>query len=55
MKAVMTQPTRTYMRAPAYPNAATLRQRFHRLVDTALVAASGAGIAAIILLLTALA
>lgn len=38
----------------SYPNAATRREVFHKLLDTALVAASGMGIAAIILLLSVL-
>ena len=33
-----------------YPNAATRRQVLHQLLDSALVAASGMGIAAMILL-----
>ncbi len=34
----------------AYPNAATRREIFHKALDAALVAASGMGIAAIVLL-----
>ncbi len=37
-----------------YPNAATGREVLHKLLDTALVAASGMGIAAIIMLLAIL-
>ncbi len=37
-----------------YPNAATRREVFQKLLDTALVAASGMGIAAMLLLLTVL-
>lgn len=37
-----------------YPNAATRREVFHKLLDTALVAASGMGIAAILLLFSVL-
>ena len=37
-----------------YPNAATRREMFHKLLDTVLVAASGMGIAAILLLLAVL-
>ena len=37
-----------------YPNAATRREVFHRLLDTALVAASGMGIAAMLLLFSVL-
>jgi hypothetical protein len=33
-----------------YPNAITPRQMFHRVLDILLVAASGAGIAAIVML-----
>ena len=33
-----------------YPNAATRREVFHKLLDTALLAASGMGIAAMLLL-----
>ena len=33
-----------------YPNAATRREVFHKLLDTALIAASGMGIAAMFLL-----
>lgn len=33
-----------------YPNAATRREVFHKVLDTLLVAASGMGIAAILLL-----
>ena len=36
-----------------YPNAATRREVLHKLVDLALVAASGMGIAAMLLLLMA--
>ena len=38
----------------SYPNAATRREIFQKLLDTALVAASGMGIAAILLLLSVL-
>ena len=38
----------------SYPTAATRRELFHKLLDTALVAASGMGIAAILLLLSVL-
>ena len=38
----------------SYPNAATRREVFHRLLDTLLVAASGMGIAAILLFMLAL-
>lgn len=37
-----------------YPNAATRREILHKLLDTALVAASGMGIAAMLLLFTVL-
>ena len=37
-----------------YPNAATRREVFHRLLDTTLVAASGMGIAAMLLLFSVL-
>ena len=49
----------TYKSAPnairfAYPNAATRQALFHKLLDAALVTASGMGIAAILLLLMTL-
>ena len=37
-----------------YPNAATPREMLHRLLDTLLMAASGMGIAAMLLLIMAL-
>ena len=37
-----------------YPNAATRREMFQKLLDTLLVAASGMGLAAILALLTVL-
>ncbi len=37
-----------------YPNAATGREVLHKLLDTVLVAASGVGIAAIIMLVAVL-
>lgn len=42
----------TYRPTPRipYPNAATRREVFHKLLDTALLAASGIGIAAMLLL-----
>lgn len=42
--------TRPIDRIP-YPNAATRRELFHKLVDTALLTASGVGIGAIIALM----
>ena len=47
--------TAIYKSAPtvirfAYPNAATRREVFHKTLDAVLVAASGMGIAAIVLL-----
>lgn len=39
-----------YRPAIPYPNAATRREVFHKVLDTLLVAASGMGIAAILLL-----
>ena len=38
------------IRTIPYPNAATRQEILHRLLDTALVAASGMGIAAMVLL-----
>ena len=48
--------TRNYYTAnrPAYPNAATRREVFQKLLDGAVVAVSGAGIGAVVLLLLAL-
>ena len=37
-----------------YPNAATPRQLFHKIIDVLLVAASGAGLAAMVMLLSVL-
>jgi len=37
-----------------YPNAATRKEMFHKMLDTLLVAASGMGIGAILLLLMVL-
>ena len=51
MKAALYKPyCRPSIRVP-YPNAATRRQIFHKLLDTSLVAASGMGIAATLLLM----
>lgn len=40
----------TYRPTIPYPNAATRREVFHRALDTLLVAASGMGIATVVLL-----
>ena len=40
----------TYRPVIAYPNAATRREVIHKVLDTLLVAASGMGLAAILLL-----
>lgn len=45
--------TNTIDRIP-YPNAATRREFLHKLLDTALLTASGIGIGAILALLTTL-
>lgn len=42
-------------RAPAYPNAATRRQVAHKVLDLLLMAAIGAGAAAVALFILALA
>ena len=51
-----TTATRSYYatQQPAYPNAATQKEAFHKLLDCALVAVSGAGIGAMVLLMLAL-
>lgn len=56
MKATTAQRS-NFMNAPVvcYPNAASRRQVFHKLLDTLLVTASGAGIGAILLFLLAVA
>lgn len=41
-------------KALPYPNAATTKEVFHKLLDGVLIAASGAGLAAMLLLLMAL-
>lgn len=47
----------TFMNSPVvyYPNAASRRQVFHKMLDVLLVTASGAGIGAILLFLLAIA
>lgn len=49
MKTIAYKSAQTMIQMP-YPNAATHRELFHKLLDGALVAASGMGIAAIVLL-----
>lgn len=51
-----TTTARSYYAAqqPAYPNAATRREAFHKLLDCAVVAVSGAGIGAMVLLMLSL-
>jgi hypothetical protein len=43
-----------YRSAVPYPNAATRRETFHEALDTLLIAASGMGLAATLLLMTTL-
>ncbi len=51
MKTTATKLTSRPIDRIPYPNAATRRELLHKLVDLALVAASGMGIAAMLLLL----
>ena len=48
MKTAVCKPN--YHPAIPYPNAATRQEVFHKVLDTLLVAASGMGIAAVLLL-----
>ena len=52
MKTAVCKPN--YRTAIPYPNAATRQEILHKVLDTFLVAASGMGIAAIVLLCMAL-
>ena len=54
MKTVACKPPYQAIAGISYPNAATRREIFHKLLDMALVAASGMGIAAVLLLLSVL-
>lgn len=54
MKTAVYRQNRKMIRPLPFPNAATRRQMFHKLLDTALVAASGAGIGAMLLFWLAL-
>ena len=50
MKTAVCKPNNRFAARPAYPNAATRREILHKILDAALVAASGMGIAAMVLL-----
>ena len=54
MKTAVYSQNRKMIRPLPFPNAPTRRQVFHKLLDTVLVAASGAGIGAMLLLWLAL-
>lgn len=54
MKTAVYRQNHRAIRPLPFPNAATRRQVFAKIIDTLLVAASGAGIAAMLLLLLAL-
>ena len=52
--AVMYQKPRMSYTKPAFPNAATRRQALHKFLDTLIMAAAGAGLGALLLLILAL-
>ncbi len=52
MKTAVCKRTNRFINRPAYPNAATRYEIIHKVLDLLLVAASGMGIAAMLLYIT---